>query len=118
MTEQQIKEAYDGIFELEEGIRKHNSIILSSIKYAFGDKFHKSVLECLNEVQDLTVYESMEIVIEPKGKEQKEDFGLIKKAWCDQWSVGMEGDSFNGNFYIELPKAIKGGKFLKIPYSC
>jgi hypothetical protein len=63
-----------------------------------------------------TEWHEWEIVSEPSGKKQKEtEFGhSIKFIWVDQWSVGTEGDSFEG--YIEVQ--IKENKYLKFRYSC
>ena len=56
----------------------------------------------------------IEVVQKPKGDNQNEKFGIFKQVFVDQWSVGMEGDSFAGFIYGKFDKS----KWLKIPYEC
>ena len=55
-----------------------------------------------------------EIVDKPVGKFQEEKFGRqIKGIWVEQWSVGMEGDSYEGFVCVESGK----DRYLKFGYS-
>ena len=56
----------------------------------------------------------LEIVKEPTGDNQNEQYGVFKSVFVDQWTRGMEGDSFAGFIYGKLSK----GKWLKVPYEC
>lgn len=50
----------------------------------------------------------MEIVSEPTGEYQGEG------QYCDQYTVGWSGDSFEGTYYIPT----EDGRYLAIGYSC
>ena len=55
-----------------------------------------------------------EIVKEPIGAFQKEKYGRqINGIWVEQWTVGMEGDSYEGFVCVQ----IKPNKYLKFKYS-
>ena len=55
-----------------------------------------------------------EIVSEPTGTFQKEDYGrTIKGIWVDQWNVGMESDSYAGTVCVQLSEK----RFFKFSYS-
>ena len=55
-----------------------------------------------------------EIIKEPIGKFQEEKYGRqINGIWVKQWSVGMEGDSWEGFICVQ----IKQNKYLKFGYS-
>ena len=108
------KEAYDKLAELEDDIQRKNGRIINAIRSVKGSGFVINLLELVDEISDYTVYESWTLVKKPVGDKQEEDFGLIEYVWCDQWSTGMEDDSFSGYIYVELKEHL----FLKIPYSC
>jgi hypothetical protein len=57
---------------------------------------------------------TIQIAKRATGNKNKEDFGKIKTIWVDQWSVGMEGDSWAGYIYVRIKK----DQYLKIYYEC
>ena|ERR1700741_1455870 len=105
--EEQYKLAMDEVFEYEKSISDHNYKILRKL----GKKAKEEVAEMM---EYCFITDKMKIVDKPSGTKQHEDYKFFKKVFCDQWSVGMEGDSYAGDWYGK----IKNGKWLKIPYSC
>ena len=55
----------------------------------------------------------IEKVGKPSGDKQNEEFGIFKDIHVDQWTVGTEGDSFNGHIYARVKN-----QWYKIPYYC
>jgi hypothetical protein len=109
--EEGMQSYFDGINE----IHRRNSRILRAIKSIKGKAFYRHLVALIKDANP-TEWHEWEIVSEPSGKKQNEsEFGRsIKFIWVDQWSVGTEGDSFEG--YIEVQ--LKENKYLKFRYSC
>lgn len=110
------EEQYDKIYEeltaYEADCYRHNERLLKVIKKVKGKTFYKYILEILKESN--RVDGKMEIVRKPCGEFQKEKYGrTIDGIWVDQWSVGTEGDSFEGYVCVLL----KPNKYLKFSYS-
>ena len=96
----------------EKEICSKNKRLLNAIKSVKGKTFHKHLLGIIKESEGLNGL--AEIVPIPQGGYQRENWGRdIKGYWIEQWSVGMEGDSYEGNVYVQ----IKPNKYLKLPYS-
>ncbi len=98
--------------EYEIVIHKSNQRLLRAIKKVKGNTFYKYLLEIIEQSEGM---KGKAIIVDtPTGKYQDEKYGRqIKGYWVQQWSVGMEGDSFEGNVYVE----IKPNKYLKFGYS-
>lgn len=93
-------------------VNQRNHRLLNAIKKVKGKTFFKYLMEIINESDGIRGL--AEIVKVPVGKFQTEKYGRqIKGIWVEQWSVGMEGDSFEGNVCVE----IKPNKYLKFSYS-
>ena len=109
--EQGMQEYFDGIDEVD----RRNSRLLKAIKAVKGKAFYRHLIALIKDANP-TEWDQWEIVNEPGGVKQKEtEFGRgIKYIWVDQWSVGMEGDSFEGYIWVQ----IKENKYLKFRYSC
>ena len=110
-------------FNMEEDITKEINKIhddLNAYKEVFfhNREFlsHFSQLE-LEDFKDLIygceVTDKIKIVDEPNGDCQNEDCGIFKNVYVDQWSVGIEGDSYEGFIYANVKS-----KWIKVPYSC
>lgn len=109
--QQAMDDCYKGLIEYEKECNRRNSRILRAIKSVKGRTFYKHVLQIIEESEG--IYGVAEIVREPKGEFQEERYGrFIKGIWVNQWSVGMEGDSFEGYVFVE----IKPGRYLKFGY--
>lgn len=103
-----MQEYYD---YLKEENRK-NQRLLNAIKKVKGKTFYKYLLDIIEESEGIKGL--AQIVKEPIGTFQKENYGRqINGIWVDQWSVGMEGDSYEGFVCVQL----KSNKFLKFGYS-
>jgi hypothetical protein len=102
-------------FEGLDKVAKYNNRILRAIKSIKGKTFTRHLISLMNDA-GIVNWDEWQIVSEPSGAKQKEnEYGRsIKNIWVDQWSVGTEGDSFDG--YIEVQ--LKENKYLKFRYSC
>lgn len=91
----------------EQEISQKNELLLNSILDETTKNDFVDLMEfcCING--------EIEFVTEPSGDKQNEDCGIFKDVHIDQWSVGMEGDSFNGFIYASV-----ANKWIKIPYYC
>lgn len=94
---------YEGMqswFAYEDECAKHNQELLKSIKKSKGNTFYKYLLEIIGSEG---MNNKAEIVTEPVGKFQEEKYGrTIKGYWVEQWSQGMEGDSWGGHVCVQL----------------
>ncbi len=98
--------------DYENEICRHNARLLKAVKKVKGKTFYKYLSEIIEDSDKITG--KMEIVTIPTGEFQKEKYGRqIKGIYVQQWGVGMEGDSWEGNVCVEL----KPNKFLKFSYS-
>lgn len=112
-NEEQVSQMWNELAKHENAVFAYNQRLLKAIRKVKGRTFYKHLCSLL---EDLRTDEKMELVNEPTGTFQTEnDFGRsITGTWVDQWSVGMEGDSFEGVMCVP----IRPGKYLKLKYSC
>lgn len=105
----------DEYFKGIEQVDRYNNRILKAIKSVKGKAFYRHLVSLIKDAGSVD-WNEWEIVKEPNGAKQKEtEFGRsIKHIWVDQWSVGTEGDSFEGYIYVQLKK----NKYLKFRYAC
>ena len=104
--DEQCQKAFEELDKYYREIAEHNDVILKEFKVPAKD------FMSLLDYSDVTG--KMEVVEKPGGSNNHEKRGMFKAVWVDQWSVGMEGDSFEGFIYGKLAD----GKWLKVPYSC
>lgn len=95
-------------------VERQNNRILKAVKSVNGKSFYKHLITYLNEAQPVS-YRVWEIIKEPVGDLQKvTEYGrAIRQEWVQQWSVGTEGDSFEGIICVPL----KPGRYLKFHFS-
>lgn len=105
-----LEEFYQYIKEVE----RKNKRILRAVKTVMGKTFYKHLLVYLDNAQPVD-HAIWEIVKEPVGKLQKvTEYGrAIRQEWVQQWSVGTEGDSWEGIICVPL----KPGRWLKFNFS-
>lgn len=108
-----IDDGYKAMDEAQQAADAENNALLEKIKTEFGAIYTSHIEECLRESEAPADFTRLEIVEKPTGKAQAEDWGSFKKVYVEQWSVGTEGDSFDGYLYIPLPD----DKFLKAAFS-
>jgi hypothetical protein len=97
--------------EYENECDRKNKRLLRAIKSVKGRTFYNHIMDIIVESEGIDGL--AEIVREPVGAFQEERYGRhIGGIWVLQWSVGLEGDSFEGYVCVE----IKPGRYLKFPY--
>ena len=106
MTDEQIEKVYDDLAKYYAEISDHNTKLINS----FGKTASKHFKDLLD-FCDVT--EKIELVDKPNGDKQNESYGMFKNVYVDQWTTGMEGDSFAGFIYANVK-----GQWIKVPYSC
>jgi len=106
-------EGYRQLAEAQREIDTENNALMDRIKEDFGAQYASHIRDCLTECEAPAGHSRLEIVEKPSGRAQAEDWGSFKEVFVQQWSVGCEGDSFEGYICIPLPD----GKFLKSFYS-
>lgn len=107
--QEQWSQAFKALAEWEEEIAEYNKNLLKSICSSALKNFCDLIESC-------DVNGKIEIVDKPCGDLQKgERYGVFKKVYVDQHSVGDSGDSYAGFIYTNHGKS---NKWLKIPYSC
>ena len=105
------QKAIQDIQAYQEECDKHNKKIMAQVIAKVGNKAFSDFKKLLDFA---TVNDKLDIVSEPEGDNQNESCGVFTEVWIDQWSVGMEGDSFEGFIYGKFDNM----KWLVIPYSC
>jgi len=79
-----------------------------------ADKYGKVLLKDVDRImRDCYFNDTATLVNEPQGEDNDEEYQLIKEVWCEQWSVGDSGDSFEGRLYAK----IKDGVWLMLPFA-
>lgn len=106
MIDEQIKKVYYDLAEYEYQINEYNNKIINS----FGKTSIKHFIDML---EYCNVTGKIELVDKQNGDKQNENYGMFKNIHVDQWTVGMEGDSFAGYIYANVK-----GQWIKVPYSC
>lgn len=108
-TPEQWEEAFRQLAEYEKEVYEHNTSLLKKLCASALKNFSDLVDGC-------RINQKIEIVDKPFGQLQKgEKFGVFRKVYVDQWSVGDSGDSYAGFIYTNYGKS---SKWLKIPYEC
>ncbi len=107
IDQEQIDKVYAELAAYDKEVREHNEKLISEIGVTAAEDF-KDLTD------DIHVHEKMEIVDKPSGTNNDESFGVFTEVFVDQWSVGMEWDSFEGFLYARFAE----DKWLKIRYSC
>lgn len=104
-----------GMQEYHAELDKQNKLnheLLKIIKKEKGQAFYNYLRVIIEESDGIAGL--AEIVSEPTGTFQKEDYGrTIKGIWVDQWNVGMESDSYAGTVCVQLSEK----RFFKFSYS-
>ena len=111
LTDKQFTEAMDSLHQWEQERIEHNAKVMEKIISEVGNKALEGYKQLLDGVD---ISDKIEIVDKPVGDKQNEDCGVFTEVWVNQWSVGTEGDSFEGFIYGRFAKE----KWLKIPYTC
>jgi hypothetical protein len=102
------EEAMNQIVDEESRV---NNRILKAIKNVKSEKFIEGLMECIEESE---VRGKWAIVRKPCGDYQRENYGVIKGIWVDQYvNGGYTGDNYEGNIYIKL----KESRWLMMGYS-
>lgn len=96
--------------EIHKEIMRINNRLLKAIGNQLGKQWVEDISECMEESE---ADGAMELCRKPRGQYQEDEYTSFKGVWVDQWSVGMEGDSWEGYICIELKK----GLWLKSHYS-
>lgn len=109
--EEGMAQYFNGLKEVDN----RNERVLKAIKSVKGKTYYKHLISYLKDAS-MPEWGEFEIVRQPIGDEQKvTEYGRsIKREWVEQWSVGTEGDSFEGYICLEL----KPGRYLKFRFSC
>lgn len=105
-----MEEYYKYILHVEH----QNMRILKAVNATLGKTFCKHLVTYLQNAQPVN-YAPWEIVREPEGDLHKvTEYGRsIRQEWVQQWSVGTEGDSWEGIICVPL----KPGRWLKFNFS-
>lgn len=105
------EDCWRSLAEYENECDRKNKRLLRAIKSVKGRTFFNHIMDIIVESEGIDGL--AEIVREPVGTFQEERHGRhIGGIWVHQWSVGMEGDSFEGYVCVK----IKPGRYLKFPY--
>lgn len=108
--EDDLEECYKALNEYYDSITKWNNRILDGIEKRIGSGFRKD----LEIVFDGISYGFLSLKREPIGKfKQQEEYGCIVGWWSNSYSVGTEGDAYEGTISIKLADYV----YLIIPYS-
>jgi hypothetical protein len=106
MKQEEIDKVFADVAAYYKEIADHNEQVLKSL----GKKAQKDFEELL---EYCNVTEKINLVDEPKGRDNKEHCGVFKNVHVDQWCVNMEGDSFEGFIYANVK-----GQWIEVPFSC
>lgn len=122
MTKKQNREMYNEVYkpllDYAKEVRRSNKRLMRVIKRIKSPSFYRGLSAYLRELKD-NCYGSenmkYKITRTPRGKYQTEN-GCgreLKGVWCEQWSVGMDGDSYEGFVSIKL----RENRFLTVNFS-
>lgn len=108
LFDKEYAEAMEEIAKHERAVCDHNNSLVRSLGKSAHKDF-KNLIDCCD------VTGKIEFVDKPNGSNQSDDdSGIFTNTHVDQWSVGIEGDSYEGFIYTQIPDK----RWLKIPYSC
>jgi hypothetical protein len=105
------REYYKDMAAYHDECEKANRRVLKAIQSVKGSDFYEDLTDVFDWVHPSGKFE---LVDEPSGDIQNENYGKIRRVWVDQWSVGDSGDSFSGHVYVKL----KLGMWLKMYFEC
>ncbi len=106
-----IEQVYKDLAAYDWETMRQNDRIFKAIGNQLGVGF-LSDLKTL--IEDCECKDRFKLVDEPTGKFQIEsDFGCIAGIWITQYSVGTEGDSYEGTIWVKL----KNYKYLEMNFS-
>lgn len=88
-----------------------NERLMKVLERVMGKKWVKGLRELIEDCECCGIYR---ITRYKRGKPQKESFGPIKQMWVSQRAVGTEGDSWEGEIWVELTN----GRCLELHFSC
>ena len=117
MTQEEIDKAHQAMLdELDrdrEEERRVNSRLFAILRTVKGAKWMKGLEELLWHCE---VCGAMSITrARPQDKHwQKAAFDPIKEMWVEQWSRGMDGDSFEGTIWVKIDNK----RWLQLSFSC
>lgn len=95
-----IEQCYKDMAAYDWETMRQNDRVFKAISNQLGLGF-LSDLKIL--IEDCGCNERFKLVDEPTGKFQSEsDFGCIVGIWITQYSVGTEGDSYEGTIWVKL----------------
>lgn len=94
-------------------VRKHNNRILRAVKRTLGMKLRTAIYKTAKEMEACP-YAKWELVKKPRGDRQSHNIKPIDHVWVCQRAVGYEGDSWEGEIYIQLKERL----WLEIHYTC
>jgi len=103
---QGLHEAYAAQAAWEKEVSEYNNSLLAKIGGTAKKDFQRMI-------SDVYLSGKIETVEHPEGKDNDEEFGVFKKVWVEQGTIGDSGDSFIGNIYANAK-----GIWYKIPYTC
>jgi hypothetical protein len=92
---------------MDESINRN---LFKELTVSFGKEIRTDIDKITN---DCCINGIATLVSEPQGENQYEEYEVIKEVWVDQYSVGMDGDSFEGYIYCKITDKI----WLMIPYA-
>lgn len=117
--------AWDDVYHSANKYNKIASVkngrIFREVMWRKGRKFLKEIYQLFEEceVKGAMMFDYvLEVVDCPVGEECETGFAdgyyrKIKTYWVDQYSVGMEGDSWSGHIYVK----IGNNRYIKAPFS-
>ncbi len=121
MTEDQKKAMYEEVYkpidDWKQEIIKNNKQIMKEVRSEVSNSLYYGICRYMKDLKEGCYYVNQmqyKIVDKPSGKEQKENWSKdLQSVWVEQWSDGMEGDSWYGDVYIKIGE----DKYLTVNYS-
>ena len=116
-TQEDIDEAYRVMYEAEDALYKKarlsNDRLMGVLSRVKGKKWVRGLHRA---IEDCEVYGVIRITRRaPNVRDwQKVNYGPIKGMWVRQWSVGTEGDSWEGIIWVQIVE----GRWLEMMFSC
>jgi len=106
-------EAFADMDRARKEVHKHNNRILRAVKRALGMKLRTAIYKTAKEMEACP-YAKWELVKKPRGDRQSHNIKPIDHVWVSQRAVGYEGDSWEGEIYIQLKERL----WLEMHYIC
>jgi hypothetical protein len=96
-------------------LQEENDSVLSKVKSMVDDSFFEALIHFIEEQENSYGAFLYELVKKPTGKYFMEFWHKkLQGYYCEQWSVGDGGDSFEGYVYVKITK----NNYIKIHFSC